>query len=115
MCVGAVIRTTCGCEDELGYETGSISVLSHATDSKGYFYSTLSLKDLESKLKVTECKAYLESSPLETCKVPSDVNYGISGSRLSSYRTLENMVNLYTVGPFFYTSQPATPLPNNGY
>ncbi|CAJ1969795.1 unnamed protein product [Sphenostylis stenocarpa] len=118
---GAVTRITCGCEDELGgYETGSISVLSHATDSKGYFYSTISLSELVSNLKVTECKAYLESSPLETCKVPTDVNYGTSGAPLSSYRLLENKTQLYTVGPFFYTSQPATsqpatPLPNNGY
>ncbi|KAG4995822.1 hypothetical protein JHK82_026642 [Glycine max] len=111
---GAVARVTCGCENELGYETGPISVLSHVTDSKGYFFATLSLGELGSKLKITECKAYLESSPLETCKVPTDVNYGISGARLSSYRLLENKMKLYTVGPFFCTSQPAKPLPN-GY
>lgn len=112
--VGAVARVTCGCEDEQGYETGPTSVLSHVTDSKGYFFATLSLGELGSKLKITECKAYLESSPLETCKVPTDVNYGISGARLSSYRLLENKMKLYTVGPFFCTSQPAKPLPN-GY
>jgi len=113
-CAGAVTRITCGCKDEHGYEASSISVLSHVTDNKGYFYATVSLEELESKLKVTECKAYLESSPLETCKVPTDVNYGISGAHLSSYRILENKVKLYTVGPFFCTSQPAKPLPN-GY
>ncbi|XP_047176343.1 proline-rich protein 3-like [Vigna umbellata] len=111
---GAVTRITCGSEDEHGYDTGSISVLSHVTDNKGYFYATVSLEELGSKLKVSECKAYLESSPLETCKVPTDVNYGISGARLSSYRILENKVKLYTVGPFFCTSQPTKPLPN-GY
>ncbi|KAG4917283.1 hypothetical protein JHK85_003074 [Glycine max] len=105
---GAVARVTCGCEDEQGYETGPTSVLSHVTDSKGYFLATLSFG---SKLKITECKAYLETSPLETCKVPTDVNYGISGARLSSYRLLQNNIKLYSVGPFFCTSQP---LPN-GY
>ncbi|XP_029128727.1 proline-rich protein 3 [Cajanus cajan] len=110
---GAVARVTCGYEDERGYETGPISVLSHVTDSKGYFFSTLSLAELGSNLKLTECKAYLESSPLETCKIPTDVNYGISGARLSSYRLLHNNLKLYTVGPFFCTSQSA-PAPN-GY
>lgn len=113
-CAGAVTRITCGCEDERGYETGPISVLSHVTDNKGYFYATVSLEELGSNLKVSECKAYLESSPLETCKVPTDVNYGISGAPLSSYRILESKVKLYTVGPFFCTSQPTKPLPN-GY
>ncbi|KAK7392288.1 hypothetical protein VNO78_20722 [Psophocarpus tetragonolobus] len=111
---GAVARVTCGCEDEHGYETGPISVLSHVTDSKGYFLATLPLAELGSKFKITECKVYLENSPLETCKVPTDVNNGISGARLSSYRLLENKIKLYTVGPFFCTSQPAKPFPN-GY
>ncbi|KAL2323672.1 hypothetical protein Fmac_028051 [Flemingia macrophylla] len=111
---GALARVTCGCVDDRGYETGPISVLSHVTDSKGYFFATLSLAELGSKLKLTECKAYLESSPLETCKVPTDVNYGISGSSLSSYRLLDNNMKLYTVGPFFCTSQSAKPAPN-GY
>ncbi|XP_061350209.1 protein SEED AND ROOT HAIR PROTECTIVE PROTEIN-like [Gastrolobium bilobum] len=110
---GAVARVTCGCVNELGYETGPISALSHITDKKGYFFATLSLAEIGSKLKLTECKAYLESSPLETCKVPTDVNYGIKGARLSSYRLLDNKINLYTVGPFFCTSQPK-PVPN-GY
>ena len=43
---GAVARVTCGWENELGYETGPISVLSHVTDSKGYFFATLSLGEL---------------------------------------------------------------------
>ncbi|KAK7277777.1 hypothetical protein RJT34_22794 [Clitoria ternatea] len=110
---GAVARVTCGCVDELGYETVPISVLSHVTDNKGYFFATLSLAKLGSKLKVTECKTYLESSPLENCKIPTDVNYGISGAHLSSYRLLDNKTKLYTVGPFFCTSEPNT-VPN-GY
>ena len=110
---GAVARVTCECVNELGYETGPITVLSHVTDSKGYYYVTLSLAELGSKLKINECKAYLESSPLETCKIPTDVNHGISGAPLSSYRLLENNSRLYSVASFFYTSQ-AKPVPN-GY
>ncbi|XP_027367936.1 proline-rich protein 1-like [Abrus precatorius] len=102
---GAVARVTCGCVDENGYETGPISVLSDATDGKGYFLATVTLAEFGHKLKFGECKAYLDSSPLETCKVPSDVNYGISGATLSSYRTLDNKKKLYSVGPFFCTSQ----------
>jgi len=110
---GAVARVTCESVNELGYETGPITVLSHVTDSKGYYYVTLSLAELGSKLKINECKTYLESSPLETCKVPTDVNHGISGAPLSSYRLLENNSRLYSVASFFYTSQ-AKPVPN-GY
>lgn len=111
MHTGAVARVTCGYEDEYGYETGPMSVLSHVTDSKGYFFATLSLG---SKLKLTECKAYLEISPLETCKVPTDVNFGIGGALLSSYRLLDNKMKLYTVGPFICISQYAKQVPN-GY
>lgn len=110
--LGAVARVTCGFVNELGYETGPISVLSHITNSQGYFLATLPLEELDlksKKLKITECKAYLESSPLETCKIPTDVNHGISGAPLSSYRLLENKNKLYSIKPFFCTSQ------SNGY
>ncbi|CAI8603747.1 unnamed protein product [Vicia faba] len=102
---GAVARVKCECVNELGYETGPITVFSHVTDGKGYYFTTLSLPGLGSKLKINECKAYLESSPLETCKVPTDVNHGISGASLSSYRLLDNNFKLYSVAPFFCTSQ----------
>lgn len=107
MGAGAVARVTCGCVNELGYETGPISALSDVTDSKGYFYTSLSLEEQGSELKINECKAYLESSPLDTCKVPSDVNNGISGAPLSSYRLIQNnKIRLYSVPAFFYTTQP---------
>ncbi|KAA8549135.1 hypothetical protein F0562_000819 [Nyssa sinensis] len=77
------------------------------TDAKGYFFATLTSSELEDTLKLTECKAFLENSPLETCKVPSDVNKGISGALLSSYRLLNDKhMKLYSVAPFFYTSEP---------
>jgi hypothetical protein len=100
---GAIARVTCGCVNELGTETSHISKLSHETDNKGYYFAKM-----ESKLKINGCKAYLESSPLEICKVPTNVNHGISGSPLSSYRLLENNVTLYTVAPFYYTSHLTT-------
>lgn len=108
---GAVARVTCRCVNELGNETNPISVFSHATNGKGYYFATLSHAKLGSKLKINECKAYLESSPLNICKVPTNVNHGISGAPLSSYRLLENNFRLYSLPPFFYTSQ-AKPILN---
>lgn len=112
-CAGAVVRVTCVGVDEGGYETAPMSVLSHITDSKGYFLATLSISEVGDKLKFSECRAFLESSPLQTCKVPTDENHGISGALLSSYRLLNHSIKLHSVGPFVYTSHPK-PLPN-GY
>ncbi|CAN6561551.1 unnamed protein product [Malus baccata var. baccata] len=109
---GAVVRITCLAEDKQGYETAPFSILSGATDAKGYFISTLSPSQLGDKWKLTECKAFLDYSPLETCKVPTDVNQGITGHLLSSYRTLSaKNIKLYSVGPFFCSSKPK-PVPN---
>ncbi|TQD72537.1 hypothetical protein C1H46_041944 [Malus baccata] len=111
---GAVVRITCLAEDEQGYETAPFSKLSGATDAKGYFFATLSPSQLEDKWKLTECKAFLDYSPLESCKVPTDVNHGITGLLLSSYRTLRaKNIELYSVGPFFCTSE--TKSVPNGY
>ncbi|CAN1845526.1 Protein SEED AND ROOT HAIR PROTECTIVE PROTEIN [Linum perenne] len=52
-------------------------------------------------------KAFLEKSPLQNCSVGTDVNKGISGANLSTYRMLHHKrIKLYPVGPFFYS--PAT-------
>ncbi|KAM1534399.1 hypothetical protein EV2_008479 [Malus domestica] len=111
---GAVVRITCLAEDEQGYETAPFSKLSGATDAKGYFFATLSPSQLEDKWKLTECKAFLDYSPLEACKVPTDVNHGITGHLLSSYRTLSaRNIKLCSVGPFFCTSE--TKSVPNGY
>ncbi|XP_017974838.1 PREDICTED: proline-rich protein 3 [Theobroma cacao] len=104
---GAVARITCLAVDEHGYETAPFSILSKATDSKGYYFATLFPHELSNKLKLTECKAFLEKSPLENCKVATDVNKGISGAPLSYCRLLNNnKMKLYSVPPFIYTSQP---------
>ena len=112
---GAVARVTCLGVDENGNEFPPFSALSHITDSKGYFLATLSLSELQEKLKITECKAFLESSPLESCDVPTDVNHGMSGALLSTYRLLEDKIKLYSVGPFIYACQTPQPSSPNGY
>ncbi|XP_041022412.1 proline-rich protein 3-like [Juglans microcarpa x Juglans regia] len=111
---GAVARITCKAVDERGYEEVPLSVLSNECDAKGYFLATLSSSFLKENWKIKECKAFLEHSPLKTCNVPIDVNHGITGALLSSYRILnDNHMKLYSVGPFFYTSETQS-LPN-GY
>ncbi|XP_059436214.1 protein SEED AND ROOT HAIR PROTECTIVE PROTEIN-like [Corylus avellana] len=102
---GAVTRITCQAVDENGFETAPFSFLSDACDAKGYFFATLSGAEVEDNRKLTECRAFLELSPSETCVVPTDVNKGISGALLGSYRLLnDKKMKLYTVGPFFFTS-----------
>ncbi|XVF22163.1 hypothetical protein REPUB_Repub12eG0150000 [Reevesia pubescens] len=114
---GALARITCLAIDENGYEK-TYSVCSGETDEKGYFFaplSTLGLDNLDDQLtKLTECKAFLESSPLETCNIPVDVNKGISGAPLSEhFRVLsQKRMKLYSVGPFFFTEPNSVP---NGY
>ncbi|XP_059664312.1 protein SEED AND ROOT HAIR PROTECTIVE PROTEIN-like [Cornus florida] len=103
---GAVARVTCLTVDQEGYEPTPITILRCPTDAKGYFYATLSSSELENAWKLTECKAFLEKSALETCNVPTDINQGISGTLLSSSRFLSDKhVQLHSVGPFVYTSE----------
>ncbi|CAK7348349.1 unnamed protein product [Dovyalis caffra] len=112
---GAVVRIACIAVDQNGYETTPFTCLTGATDANGYYYKILPAFGLGDDLKVTECKAYLESSPLETCKIPTDVNYGMSGALLSPYRLLSSKnIKLYSMRTFFYTSE-ATSTPAGGY
>lgn len=47
----------------------------------------------------------LESSPLKTCNVPTDMNFGITGAPLSAYHILhDKKIKLYSMRTFFYTS-----------
>ncbi|EEF39307.1 protein SEED AND ROOT HAIR PROTECTIVE PROTEIN [Ricinus communis] len=112
---GAIARITCLTTDEYGHEAAPWSILSGATDAKGYFLATLSPSEVEDKMKIKECKAFLETSPsLETCNVPTDINKGITGAPLASYNFLTHKnMKLFTVGPFFYTTNPK-PV-SNGY
>ncbi|XP_021281136.1 proline-rich protein 3-like [Herrania umbratica] len=112
---GALVRITCLAVDENGYEK-SHSVCRGETDAKGYFFAPLSPLGLDdhSQLKLTECKAFLESSPSETCNVPVDVNKGLGGAPLSDFRVLnQKRMKLYSVGPFFFTDEANSV--SNGY
>uniref|UniRef100_A0A2C9WPE9 Uncharacterized protein n=1 Tax=Manihot esculenta TaxID=3983 RepID=A0A2C9WPE9_MANES len=81
------------------------NMLSYPSDAKGYFFTTLYPSEISNELKIRECKAFLQDSPLHNCKVPTDVNKGISGALLSAFRLLKNNnMKLYSVGPFFYTT-----------
>ncbi|KAJ9696566.1 hypothetical protein PVL29_008670 [Vitis rotundifolia] len=112
---GAVARITCLKVNKDGYEMGSYSFLSGASDEKGYFFATLYPSEVEDDCKLKVCKAFLETSPLETCDVPTDDNNGISGYPLDFYRSLSaKKMMLYSVKPFFYTPKPEPPI-SNGY
>ncbi|KAI6674581.1 hypothetical protein NL676_002487 [Syzygium grande] len=94
-----------GARDGRGYETAPFCILSRPTDANGYFSATLSPSEVEDDWKLTRCKAFLESSPSETCKVPTDVNRGVTGALLSSYRlSKDKRMKWFSVGPFVYTS-----------
>lgn len=111
-------KITCLAVAEEVHKTSYFTVQSQACDSKGYFFATItppkSLGNCQWEIK--DCKAYLDHSPLETCKVATDVNNGVKGALLSSYSILPHKnMKLYSVGPFFYTSEPyKTPAPK-GY
>ncbi|KAJ9557706.1 hypothetical protein OSB04_012320 [Centaurea solstitialis] len=119
---GAIARITCLVKNRKGMELAPFSVMSCPSDNKGYFLAKLSppstkfLKNVEWELE--ECKAFLKSSPWEDCKVPLDINGGITGAHVissSSHRLLKN-ANLYSLKPFFYTSgQPQKVSNNKGY
>ncbi|XP_010506792.1 PREDICTED: proline-rich protein 3-like [Camelina sativa] len=109
---GAVARVTCERADEYGYEAEDVTVLSQATDAKGYFLATLSsseVKDSYSKkvMRIKECRAFLELSPSDTCSFPTEINRGISGAILQNYRLLEFKLKmkLFTVGPFVFSPE----------
>ncbi|KAJ0697798.1 hypothetical protein HanRHA438_Chr10g0467141 [Helianthus annuus] len=110
MHAGATARVTCLARNHLDLELAPFSVSSCPSDDKGYFLAKLSpqvikfYKKVEWELK--ECKAYLEKSPLKECKVPLDINGGIKGVHIvssSTHRLLKN-ANLYSLKPFFYSS-----------
>ncbi|CAN0889057.1 Protein SEED AND ROOT HAIR PROTECTIVE PROTEIN [Linum grandiflorum] len=110
---GAVVRITCwGVEEkEEGYNSYKAAPLAwktRPTDANGYFFKTLHSNSVQNF--VEKCKAYIERSPMKNCSAASDVNKGITGSPLSSYRILhDKRIKLYPVGPFFYTPSYQSP------
>ncbi|XP_024964718.1 proline-rich protein 1-like [Cynara cardunculus var. scolymus] len=119
---GAIARITCLARNRKGLELAPFSIVSCPADNKGYFLAKLSppsmkfLKNVDWELE--ECKAFLKSSPLKDCKIPLDVNGGITGAHIvssSSHRLLKN-ANLYSLKPFFYMSgQPQKVSDDKGY
>ncbi|KAB1226749.1 Proline-rich protein 3 [Morella rubra] len=106
---GAVARITCQAIDNHAYNLPPFSILSCETYKTGYFFASFSSSGLEDKVKATDCKAFPHSSQLENCKVPTDVNHGLSGALLASPKILEEKkMKLYSVGPFFYYHQTET-------
>lgn len=100
---------TCETADEYGYEAEDVTVLSQATDAKGYFLATLSPSEVKNykKVNIKECRAFLELSPADTCSFPTEINRGISGAILQKYRLVENKLRmkLFTVGPFVFSPE----------
>ncbi|XP_039003686.1 proline-rich protein 1-like [Hibiscus syriacus] len=103
---GAAARITCVAVDEQGYETAPFSILNTPTDSKGYYLAALYPHQLiRHSLKLADCKAFLLESPLETCKVATDVNKGMTGAPISYRRLLHNKkMKLYSVPPFIFSN-----------
>ncbi|CAI0444694.1 unnamed protein product, partial [Linum tenue] len=106
---GAVVRIKCLEVDNEGYETVSVScqtmpvqLMPRAISSRLCILTT-SWSRIHGKIARL---AFLEQSPQEECRVPSNVNRGIDGYKLSSRRILQDKhLKLYPVGPFFYTPE----------
>ncbi|WCJ22261.1 hypothetical protein M5689_004357 [Euphorbia peplus] len=52
---GAVARITCSNEGQNGYKAAAFTCLTSATDSKGFFYKTLSELGVNKNLQPTNC------------------------------------------------------------
>ncbi|KAL8101015.1 hypothetical protein AgCh_033046 [Apium graveolens] len=98
----AIARITCEAVDKKGYKTAPFSKLSSPANAKGYYFVTLSPAELKQGWRLTECKVFLEKSPVRSCNVPTDVNNGKTGATLPSPRLLKTM-NLYSIPAFVYT------------
>ncbi|XP_038896333.1 proline-rich protein 3-like [Benincasa hispida] len=105
---GIVARITCMALNENGKEMAPFSFSSLPSDDHGYFLATLSPSKLKGKAKVTQCKAFLPPySPCEDCKYLTNVNNGVIGALFRSFRILTHKkMKLYSLGSFFYSSQP---------
>ncbi|KAK1428155.1 hypothetical protein QVD17_16983 [Tagetes erecta] len=102
---GATARVTCLAVHKNGYESAPFSFSSCPADEKGYFLAKIPSSPLlkDDLWDITECKAFLESSPWTSCKVPEDTNGGLTGVRVTFSRHLNsNGYCLSSVGPFIY-------------
>ncbi|KAL0739834.1 hypothetical protein Bca4012_081347 [Brassica carinata] len=109
---GAKVNVVCPIVDSYGKLVAKVALSSYPTDLKGYFYFIT--YGLAHKVKnINGCKVKLESSPVSTCKTPTNVNKGVTGASLSSnsskFISRDNL-DLYTLEPFYFSS-PVSPKP----
>ncbi|KFK37521.1 hypothetical protein AALP_AA4G267800 [Arabis alpina] len=109
---GAKVKVVCPIVDSHGKLVAKITISSYPTDLKGYFYFVT--YGLSNKVKnINGCKVKLESSPVPSCKTPTNVNKGVTGAPLSpdnsKFLSHDNF-NLYTLEPFYFSS-PVAPKP----
>lgn len=109
---GAKVKVVCPIVDSYGKLVAKVTISSYPTDLKGYFYFIT--YGLSNKVKnFNGCKVKLESSPVSSCKTPTNVNKGVTGAPLSpdnsKYLSHDNF-NLYTLEPFYFSS-PVAPKP----
>ncbi|KAJ0259070.1 Pollen Ole e 1 allergen and extensin family protein [Hirschfeldia incana] len=109
---GAKVNVVCPIVDSYGKLVAKATISSYPTDLKGYFYFIT--YGLSHKVKnINGCKVKLESSPVSTCKIPTNVNKGVTGASLSSnsskFISRDNL-DLYTLEPFYF-SCPVSPKP----
>ncbi|KAJ9560163.1 hypothetical protein OSB04_005323, partial [Centaurea solstitialis] len=113
---GAITRITCLARNQKDLEPMPFSVLSCPTDDKGYFLAKLSPPSTKMLIGSSKSvKAFLKSSPLKDCKIPLDINGGVTGAHIISslsHRFLKNS-NLYSLKPFFYKSNQSQQVSNN--
>nr|KAF3577309.1 hypothetical protein DY000_02031892 [Brassica cretica] len=69
------------CSEPGSYGKKDVVIYSDPTDSKGYFH--VALTDVIKNL--LHCRVKLYTSPVETCKNPTNVNKGLTGVPLSMY------------------------------
>ncbi|KFK30251.1 hypothetical protein AALP_AA7G237000 [Arabis alpina] len=105
--LGAKIKIECSEPASYGKSKKVVVIYSDPTNYKGYFYVSLTnIKD------IAYCQVKLYTSPVETCKNPTNVNKGLTGVPLSLYGYRyhpDKHLNLFSVGPFYFTGPKAAP------
>ncbi|ESQ39401.1 hypothetical protein EUTSA_v10001783mg, partial [Eutrema salsugineum] len=103
---GAKVKVMCPIVDSYGKLVAKVTISSYPTNLKGYFYFIT--YGLSHRMKnINDCKVKLASSPVSTCKTPTNVNKGVTGAPFSSdnskFLSRDNL-NLFTFKPFYFSS-----------
>ncbi|XP_033146720.1 proline-rich protein 3 [Brassica rapa] len=96
------------CSEPGSYGKKDVVIYSDPTGSKGYFH--VALTDIIKNL--LHCRVKLYTSPVETCKNPTNVNKGLTGVPLSMYGHRyhsDKNLKIFSVGPFYFTGPKAAP------